>query len=149
MVRPVRNETGPRLWGRTISNGNLAMAQGKLIASLPPTARISPDYPLVACLGNSFVGNSPQTVLEFRNVVAGELVRSVEIDGQRDDAPWVTGRPCAHPSSRHRYGCWPARAALPQEHGPGSTGQPPAVLPDSGRLVQGLAAAADVQVPAH
>ena len=93
MGRPVRNETGPRLWGRTISNGNLAMAQGKLIASLPPTARISPDYPLVACLGNSSVGNSPQTVLEFRNVVAGELVRSVEIDGQRDNGARVTGRP--------------------------------------------------------
>ncbi len=93
MGRPVRNETGQRLWGRTITNGSLAMAQGKLIASLPPTARISPDYPLVACLGNSSVGNSPQTVLEFRNVVAGELVRSVEIDGQRDDGARVTGRP--------------------------------------------------------
>ncbi len=81
---PQWTEASPRLWGRTIVRGRLAMAQGKLIASLPPSARISPEYPLLACLSWSSANNGQATVLEFRNVVAGELLRSVEIDGPRE-----------------------------------------------------------------
>ncbi len=67
------------LWGRTIVNGQLVMAQSKPVAMLPPGAQISPDYPLAAGLRSAWTGRSQKTELVFCNLLLGEVIDAIDI----------------------------------------------------------------------
>ena len=74
-----------RLWGRVLYCGNLTMSQGRPVAAVPPQAKISPDYPLLASLTIPIVDNGRPNALEFRSLVLGELLQSMYFTGPRNE----------------------------------------------------------------
>ena len=82
---------GRQLWGRAIVNGQLVMAEGKAVATLPPGAQISPDYPLAAGLRSAWTGRSQKTELVFWNLVLGEAIDAIDISPRSAGLPAGVG----------------------------------------------------------
>lgn len=67
------------LWARTLNGQTLASAQGSRIADFFGIAAISPFDPLAACIRQEQDNRRAKKVLEFHEIKAGEIIRSIDL----------------------------------------------------------------------
>jgi hypothetical protein len=78
-VMPYGERGLTRLWGRALMNDSLVGGQNSRIATMPGRGAISPDVPVLACLRSANEDRQPKTYLEFRNLIQGDVVESLDL----------------------------------------------------------------------